>query len=64
MGAFQFLGANVAEHDAEREEAEHADHQNDEQHALRLIWGVLCPLQDGVVLRRWWPDACAVEAVP
>lgn len=39
MRALQLLGANVAEHDAECEEAEHANHQDDIHHALRLSVG-------------------------
>lgn len=69
MRALQLLGANVAEHDAECEEAEHADHQKDIHHALRLRVGpgsghVVHSLLGSVVLRnRWRQYACAVEAV-
>lgn len=36
LRALQLLGADVAEHDAKCEEAEHANHQKDVHHALRL----------------------------
>lgn len=36
LGALQLPGADVAEHDAEREEAERAHHQQDVQDPLRL----------------------------
>lgn len=55
----QLLGANVAEHDAEREEAEHAHHEKDVQHALRLSASlrsshIVHRLLGGVVLWYWW----------
>lgn len=69
LRALQLLGANVAEHDAECEEAEHANHQKDVHHALRLSVGpgsshVGRSLLGGVVVRhRWRQHTCAVEAV-
>ncbi|TNN67742.1 hypothetical protein EYF80_022058 [Liparis tanakae] len=69
LGALQLLGANVAEHDAKREEAEHADHQEDVHHALGLSvgpgsgHGVHGRLRSGVVVQRWRQEAGAVEAV-
>lgn len=66
---FQFLGADVAQHDTECEEAEHADHQKDVHHALRLSRSpgsgrMVHSLLGSVVLRCLWRQyACAVEAV-
>lgn len=67
LGALQLPGADVAQHDAEGEEAEEADHQQDEQQLLRLrappgggrrllqsIMGSVVP---------WRLEAAAVEAV-
>lgn len=69
MRAFQLLGAYVAEHDAEREEAEHANHQKDIHDSLRLSMDPsssheVHSLLRGVVLRyRWGQYTCTVEAV-
>lgn len=65
MRVFQFLGANVTEHDSKREEAEQADHQQDVHHALGLsrdsvVHGLL-----GSVVQRYYcrRHRCSVQAV-
>lgn len=70
MRALQLLGADVAEHDAECEEAEHADHQQDVHDSLRLSVDPACSpvlhslLGSEVLGRpRGRQEACAVEAV-
>lgn len=69
MRTLQFLGANVAEHDAKGEEAEHANHQEDVHDSLRLRVGpgsrcVVHSLLGRVVLRqRRRQYSCAVEPV-
>lgn len=69
MRALQLLGANVAEHDAKCEEAEHPNNQKDVHHALRLSVSfgcshVLHSMLGGVVLRcERRQYICAVEAV-
>lgn len=61
--AFQFLGANEAEHDAEREKAEHANHQKNVNHTIRLSIWPLCSMV-GIVLRcHRRQKTCAVEEV-
>lgn len=69
MRALQLLGANVAEHDAKREEAEHANHQKNIHDAWSLSVSpdssrVVHSLLGSVVLRcRQREYAGAVEAV-
>lgn len=69
LGALQLLGADVAEHDAEREEAEEAHHQDDVHQLLRLgvASGRSCLLQglmgSGVSRRGGRLKAAGVEAV-
>lgn len=61
--AFQFLGANEAEHDAKREKAEHANHQNNVNHTVRLSMWPLCSVAGSVLRCHGRQKTRAVEEV-